>query len=74
MPSDEYREIMNLLREIQADVAILSSRMPGQDKLESRVSKLEKSDHRRLGWAAGFGAAIAFVLAVVGYLFKQPGQ
>lgn len=73
MASEEYRQIMDILREIQADVAILSSRMPGQDKLESRVGKLEKSEHRRLGWVAGVGAAIGFALAVIGYLFKQPG-
>lgn len=74
MVSDEYRHIMETLGKIQADVAVLLSRMPDQDKLESRVGKLEKSEHRRLGWVAGVSAAIGFVLAVIGHLFKQPGQ
>lgn len=74
MVSEEYREIMGILRGIESSVAILSSRMPAQDRLDSRVSKLEKSEHRRLGWAAGVSAAIAFVIAIAGYLFRPPGH
>ena len=72
--SDEYRQIMDVLGKLREEVAVLVSRSPVQDRLDSRVSKLEKSEHRRLGWAAGVSAAIAFVIAIAGYLFRPPGH